>query len=440
TMNILFKIIFIFYLASFSRLSAQDYRSLNSFKYMIVHQDQFRKQNRFACVKDQIETVLSQAQFPVFRSKEELAALDPQDCEILEVNYRASSGISIPFPYVKVEIQMVDCKGKIIYSFKGQRSSSGIFLEKSFERAVGKALKPLRKLTYQYEPGALVQQNLPQAEPEKANLPLSDVDQNRPQAKAKNPHAIAVIIGNQHYQDKDIPMVDFAQKDAQSMKNYLVQSFGYSPENVLYYEDASLANFNAIFGTAQNHKGLLYNYVKAEESDVFIYYSGHGAPSPEDKTAYFIPVDCSAELVNLNGYSVNTFYDNVARLPFRNLTLVIDACFSGLSEGGNIIPQASPIYIKSQSKILNHPRALVFLSADGDQISSWYAEKQHSLFTYFFLKGIQGAANHNGDRFLDLGELREYIDKEVIYRARRLHNRNQTPEIYGKEDTRFFSY
>lgn len=434
-------IYFILFLGSFLQISAQDYSSLNGYKYLIVHPDPFQKQKRFSYIKDQIETILSQSQFPVYRDAEALDKREPDACEILEVNYRASSGVSIPFPYVKVEIQMVDCKGQILHSFKAQKTSSGIFLQKSFDRVVQKALKPFRKITYQYQPRNSSRDNLASNQtPAPVETPVSDVDINLPPGKEKRPQAIAVVIGNQNYEDKDIPNVDFAHQDAQSIRHYLIHSFGYLPENILYYEDASLANFNAIFGSAQNHKGLLFNYVRAQESDVFIYYSGHGAPHPQNKTAYFVPVNCPAELINLNGYGINTFYDNLARIPFRSLTLVIDACFSGQSEGGKLIPQASPIYIKSESKILKDPRAQIFLSAEGDQISSWYAEKQHSLFTYYFLKGIQGAANSNEDRFLEFGELRAYIDKEVIYRARRLHNRNQTPEMYGKEDARFFTY
>ena len=69
-------------------------------------------------------------------------------------------------------------------------------------------------------------------------------------------------------------------------------------------------------------------------------------------------------------------------------------------------------------------------------MSSWYDEQQHSLFTYFFLKAIQGNADVNKDRQLTYKELYDYVadDDQVPYAARRLYNgRTQTPTIEGKD-------
>ncbi|MBX2843200.1 MAG: hypothetical protein KTR26_15630 [Flammeovirgaceae bacterium] len=87
------------------------------------------------------------------------------------------------------------------------------------------------------------------------------------------------------------------------MKKYLMESFGYQEGNIIYAENADQATFNAIFGIKDNHKGKLYNYVKPGQSDVFIYYSGHGVPDSESKTAFFIPVNCDPNQVALNGYA-----------------------------------------------------------------------------------------------------------------------------------------
>jgi len=71
----------------------------------------------------------------------------------------------------------------------------------------------------------------------------------------------------------------------------------------------------------------------------------------------------------------------------------------------------------------------VLTSASGEQISSWHPEQKHSLYTYYFLKGLQGAADTNGDRSLTVGELQAYLEEQVPYMARRLHNRTQTPMV-----------
>ena len=53
----------------------------------------------------------------------------------------------------------------------------------------------------------------------------------------------------------------------------------------------------------------------------------------------------------------------------------------------------------------------------------------HSLFTYYFLKGLQGAADQNADRQLTVAKLQVYLSEQVPYMARRLYNRTQSPTV-----------
>lgn len=64
---------------------------------------------------------------------------------------------------------------------------------------------------------------------------------------------------------------------------------------------------------------------------------------------------------------------------------------------------------------------VIFTSSSGEEVSSWYPEQKHSLFTYYFLKGLQGAADKDEDQTLTAGELQRYIEENVLYMARRVH-------------------
>ena len=100
-----------------------------------------------------------------------------------------------------------------------------------------------------------------------------DVDKNIPEGKTKNPHSIAVIIGNKNYArfGHGIPDVYYAKRDAAYMKKYVINLLGYDDENVICKFDATQGQMSRIFGTKGNFKGELYNYVKPGKSDVFIY-------------------------------------------------------------------------------------------------------------------------------------------------------------------------
>jgi hypothetical protein len=266
----------------------------------------------------------------------------------------------------------------------------------------------------------------------KATLSV-DVDTNIPKTDKVNKHGIAVIIGNREYHVQDVPRVDFAIRDAAVMREYVTRALGFRPGNIIYYENATQANFRTVFGTESDHKGKLFSWVKPGRSDVFIYYSGHGAPDPGSKTGYFVPADCDPATVRLNGYSLKTFYANLARLPARSTTVVLDACFSGGSPKGMLLKNVSPVFFQVDNPFLNLKKATLFTSSTGEQISSWYPEKRHGLFTYFFLKGLQGAADSNGDKKVTASEMEAYLKDEVSYMARRLSMREQHPQVAGDE-------
>jgi len=265
---------------------------------------------------------------------------------------------------------------------------------------------------------------------------LVDVDVNILQTHIKNPDGIAVVIGNRYYKSPEIPEVKFADNDARVVKEYLVRTLGYKETNIIFKLDATKAEFEQIFGIRGNPEGKLNEYIKPGMSDVFIYYSGHGAPDPNTRKGYFIPSDCDSSRFSLNGYPLDVFYENIAKLKARSITIVLDACFSGTTNSGkSLVSSASPFGIKVENPTVAKGNTVCLTSSEGDQISSWYDEKRHGLFTYFFLKGLGGAADKNKDKKITYDELYTYLSDNiegVPYWARRLHEgRKQTPTIQG---------
>lgn len=273
-----------------------------------------------------------------------------------------------------------------------------------------------------------------------STLTTETVDYEIPQLKSVDENAIAVIIGNRRYKHNDIPNVKYAQNDAQIMKKYLVEGLRFKEGNIIYVEDATQADFNSIFGTKHYQQAKLFNMIKEGKSDVFIYYSGHGAPDVSNKTAYFVPTDCDPSLIQVGGYSLDTFYENLSTLPYRSINVIIDACFGGISEGGTLMLETSPVIIKPKAKILNNPNASIFTSSQFDQVSSWYTDKRHSMFTYFYLKALQGEADTNKDKQISIQELSDYLVENVSYTARKLKNRRQIPYCKGKSEKVVFSF
>lgn len=288
-------------------------------------------------------------------------------------------------------------------------------------------------------------QTMPNEDPEVAEprRRLSDVDRDIPQGSTMHPNALAVVIGNRDYTCTDVPAVEYAINDASIVKRYVIDLLGYREGNVIYIENATGAELRSVFGSEQ-YPGRLANLMKEGSSDVFVYYSGHGAPDPNNLQGYFIPVDCCPDEARLNGYPLETFYQNMAKLAPRSLTIVIDACFSGSSNAGMLIGHASPLAIEVANPAILGPGRAVFTSSSGAEISSWYPEMRHGLFTYFFLKGLKGEADRNGDLVLTSGELFDYVSDKtnaVPYLARTLYKgRTQTPTFSGDSTVALVEY
>ena len=274
-------------------------------------------------------------------------------------------------------------------------------------------------------------QNGSSTPPNQASLPADlDVNTEIPLTKLQNPDAVAVVIGNSSY--AYAKPVTFAQNDAATVKSYLINTLGFREGNILYLPNIYKSKFEAVFGTRDNFKGLLYNMVKKNTSDVIVFYSGHGGPGINDKKAYLIPVECEPNNVELEGYPLETLYNNVGRLEARSVSVVLDACFSGAEMYSNISP------INVQVNPDNLQNGVVLSSCSAAQAASWYPARQHGLFTYFFLKALKDHSHSDSDHNnrLTWQELYNYISDNqqgIPYYARFLNQITQTPTLQGAQ-------
>lgn len=294
----------------------------------------------------------------------------------------------------------------------------------------------------QLPPERVASSNRPPTNEPRANETRTDaqepsvVDSDIPETSMDRPDAIAVVIGVKEYEHPDVPDVEYGVRDAQTMKKYLTRTLGFREENIIYVENAGGSDMTRIFGTASSPKGQLYDWVKPGQSDVFVYYSGHGAPNPESGDAYFIPSDTNPNYLSQNGYPVDQLYQNLGILPAASVTVVLEACFSGVSDGGAVVSDISPAVLNVENPIVGMEHGLAFTAGAADQVSTWYNEKRHGLFTYYFLNGLRGAADTNNDRSVTASEMESYLTNEVPYRAQRMHSRKQTPQVVGQNKER----
>lgn len=243
----------------------------------------------------------------------------------------------------------------------------------------------------------------------------SDVDENLPQASKQNDEMFAIIIANENY--LNVARVDCALNDGRTFYRYCQQVLGIPTDNIHMIEDAT-------YGQMTEQMNWLSRVAKAYEGDakIVIYYAGHGIPNEKDGSAYLLPVDVSGDNTAA-AYSLNTLYQELGALNAKNVTLFMDACFSGSRRGEGMLTAARGVAIaaKAESPLGN---MVVFSAAQGDETAYPYAEKGHGLFTYFLLKKLKETKGN-----VNYGTLGDYIRKEVSRKSVVVNSKPQTPSI-----------
>lgn len=278
---------------------------------------------------------------------------------------------------------------------------------------------------------ALAQQSL--------NAKFSPVEKIREDAKIRRPNDIAIIIGNRKYQ-KGVPPVAYSHRDADAVKAMIINDLGFSPENVIDVRDAGQGAMRNVFGSEKSHKAQLWRYADADgKSNIFVYYSGHGAPEIKTGKAYLVPVDADPNALEISGYPLTLMYQNLQKVPAKSITVMLDACFSGDSSNGMLIKSASPLVAPTAPKTVGK-NFTVLTASSGVQLASWDDRKGHGIFTSHMVEGMKGSADANGDKKITAGELHNYVRNRVRKAARRNHGRDQQPSIDGDENLVLATY
>jgi hypothetical protein len=261
-----------------------------------------------------------------------------------------------------------------------------------------------------------------------AAIPKSDVD-TVPAASGKlKPNAYAIVIGIEQYQ-QGLPKADFAARDAQVTKDYLTKVMGYQEENVVL-----LTNERATKSGVEKYvEHWLPNRVEKDAS-VFIYYSGHGSPNPKTSDAYLVPYDGDPAFVDATGYPLKRLYEQLGKLPAKEVVVMLDSCFSGAGGRSVIAEGMRPMGLSIETPILAGNKTIVLAASSGTQVSSTFKAQGHGLLTYYFLKGLRGEADANKDGSTDLSEVFAYVKPQVERTARREFNNEQTPQLLGSPE------
>lgn len=248
----------------------------------------------------------------------------------------------------------------------------------------------------------------------------SDVDVKIPKSTSPKPSTYALIVGNEDYTSYQTGLsnevnVEFAKNDARVFAEYCKNTLGIPDKQIKLLINATGSQMRQGLAWINNLAGI-----ENGNAELIFYYSGHGLPDEVTKEPYLIPVDVSGTQIQY-AVKLEEAYVALTAKPSKQVTVFLDACFSGGARNQSLIAMKS-VKIKPNN-VVDLNNIVVFASSSGDESSAVYKEKQHGYFTYFLLKKLQDS---KGD--VDYGTLSNYLMQNVS-KETGLISKKQTPQV-----------
>ncbi len=243
---------------------------------------------------------------------------------------------------------------------------------------------------------------------------VSDVDKPAYKLRERSEN-YALVIGIEDY--AQVPDALFAERDAATVRDHL-EALGYPSRNILY-----LLGKKASRATMEKYIESWLPRNVGEDSRVFFYFSGHGAPGATTGQAYLVPWDGDLQFLEATGYPLKRLYEQLGALKAREVTIVMDACFSGAGGRSVIAKGMRPLVTKVDTALEGTGKLVVLSASAADEITGTEEAQGHGLFTYYFLRAL----NERRGR-ATVAQIYKYLRPKVRDAARR-SNRDQTPQL-----------
>lgn len=232
-------------------------------------------------------------------------------------------------------------------------------------------------------------------------------------------YAIVLGIATYYY----APCLHFVDDDARAIRQALLSSPNWEPENVVLLLNTEATTWNLL--------AALDDLEGADENDLlFLFFSGHGGRVPDDRPGE--EVDGFDEVLYLydSAYvSDDALERYLANVPMRRIAVMIDSCFSGGHLGeATALPSAgewAADWSADFRRLLqNRPqdldsltKSIVAVTASREAEYSWeFAALGHGVFTYALLEALGGPADEAGDSdgFVSAEECYAYVVPRVV--------------------------
>ena len=224
----------------------------------------------------------------------------------------------------------------------------------------------------------------------------------------------AICIGINQYDD--LQPLKYAVRDAERMKEWLINKAGFPESQVYYFSDNALPITDAsITFEAKPTYATLYRFLNRRFKKPFLksgdnlwfFFSGHGSRYQERDYLMFSDSSSLSAEIQHTAISTNFIVERLRRCGADNVMLFIDACREGNKSGRGI-------------EIEKEQGIITIASCSPNEFSYEIEELKNGSFTYALLESLDFQGENNCATI-------ERLDRRLRARVREINNKYRKP-------------
>ncbi|HEX7313861.1 MAG TPA: caspase family protein [Pyrinomonadaceae bacterium] len=184
----------------------------------------------------------------------------------------------------------------------------------------------------------------------------------------------ALVVGSNVY--KHLPRLLTAENDAKTLEAVLKEKFGFETRLLLN------ATRSQIFAELYKYRREL-----GADSNLLIYYAGHGYYDREVDKAYWLPVDATKEDGG-NWISADDITTLTRGIAAQHILIVSDSCYSGTISRGIKLGTITSAQRERYLQRMNQSKSRMLLASGGNEPVADDGPGGHSVFANALLRGL----------------------------------------------------
>ncbi len=217
---------------------------------------------------------------------------------------------------------------------------------------------------------------------------------------APNGEDLGLVVSLGEYQNKILPRLDFAGRDADSIRDWLLTGLGIPGDRIAMLKDrkATKAGMEIQLGDwLRNHASTA--------TRVFFYFSGVGMTDPVTGERFILPHDADPDFPQETALSFSRIKTLLSVVESRDIRIILDAGFGGMGPRSFHKEGGRPLVTVYDQSGRDDGRIMIIGAAEGGGIAMDDRASLHGFLTGTFLAGLSGNIDLDGNKSVSTREL-----------------------------------